>query len=82
MLVTLSLISVFVCSAFIVICSIRKKIELYPVTKGILCFIMISTIGSLAKYDYAGLSPDSLSITALSIFMLRQAWVGYKRGYL
>lgn len=82
MLVTLSFISVFVCSAFIVLCSIRNKIELYPITKGILCFIMISTIGSLAKYEYAGLSPDSLSIIALSAFMLRQTWVGYKRGYL
>lgn len=82
MLVTLSLISAFVCSSFIVLCSIRNKIELYPSTKGILCFVMISTIASLAKYEYAGLPADSLSIVAMSLFMLRQTYVGYRRGYL
>lgn len=82
MLTTLSLISILICSAFLVICHILKKIDLQPSNKGILCFIMISTVGSLVKYEYAGVNFESLSIIALSLFMMRQTYVGYKRGYL
>jgi len=83
MLTTLSLIAVFACSIFIVVCSILNKIELYPSTKGILCFIMLSTIGSMTKnlHSYADMSVDLL-VVALSLFMIRQTYVGYKRGYL
>lgn len=83
MLTTLSLIAVFACSIFIVVCSILNKIELYPSTKGILCFIMLSTIGTMTKsfHSYADMSVDLL-VVALSLFMIRQTYVGYKRGYL
>lgn len=82
MLTTLSLIAVFACSIFIVVCSILNKIELYPSTKGILCFIMLSTIGTMTKSFHSYAEVHDLLVVALSLFMIRQTYVGYKRGYL
>ena len=83
MLTTLSLIAVFVCSIFLVISHILHKIELYPLTKGILCFIMLSTVGAATKsiHNFGDIATDGVMV-ALACFVIWQTLVGYKRGYL
>lgn len=78
-----SLISIFLCAFFIVVCSILNRIKIFPSTKGVLCFSMISIIGALSGdiHPYANLSYQ-LTFLALSFLIIRQTYVAYKRGFL
>lgn len=79
MINNLSLIVVFGCAFFIVVCSILHKIEIFPSTKGILCLLMVSIIGALASGNY---HINGGALALLAMLIVRQTYVAYKRGFL
>ena len=81
-IMNLSLLAIFLCAAFIVICSILHRIKIFPSTKGILCVTMLSIIGiwSHEFHPYQDISFDLLFI-GMAFLILRQTSIAYKRGY-
>lgn len=83
MIANISLVVIFLCAFFIVVCSILNKIQLYPSTKGILCISMLSIIGVLSGdfHNYSDVSLD-IVLSSLCFLIIRQTCVAYKRGFM
>lgn len=83
MITNLSLIAIFICAFFIVICSIWNKIQIYPSTKAILCLSMLGIIGVISGelHPYQGMAFD-LTLGMLSLLVIRQTVVAYRRGFM
>jgi len=59
------------------------KIKIYPSTKGILCLSMLAMIGGLTRgfHSYADFFLEFI-LVCISVLILRQTYVAYKRGFL
>lgn len=82
-IINLSLAVIFVCCVFIVVCSILDKLELFPSTKGILCFLMLGIIGvwSGGLHDHTN-GAMSIVFVTLAVWVVQQTTVSYKRGFV
>lgn len=83
MISTLSLIAIFICAAFIVVCSIIHKVDIHPLTKGVLCALMLSIIGVLSKdaHPFGSQAMEAI-IAFVAVLFIRHTYVSWDRGFV
>ena len=80
MIVNISLSVIFICTLFLILC---RKIDVHPITKGVMCVTQISIIGIWAQesHNYLELF-NSGFVSTIAMLVVYVTYKAFKRGNL
>lgn len=83
MISTISFIAIFFCALFIVLSSIAHKVDIHPLTKGVLCVTMLGIIGILTSDSHSfGNAFSEMTIGCFAALFIRQTYISWDRGFV